>query len=65
MSVVGSDYDELKRFNLSEIYNPTSKPSERNPAKASEQNPANPEEQNPANPEDKNPAKASEQSPES
>jgi tRNA acetyltransferase TAN1 len=26
MSVVGHDYDELKRFNLSEIYRPTPKP---------------------------------------
>jgi tRNA acetyltransferase TAN1 len=25
MSVVGSDYDQLKRYNLAEIYNPTSK----------------------------------------
>ncbi|OKL60602.1 hypothetical protein UA08_04043 [Talaromyces atroroseus] len=31
MSVVGSDYDELKRFNLSEIYNPTQKPPPQNP----------------------------------
>lgn len=23
MSVVGSDYDKLKRYNLAEIYNPT------------------------------------------
>ncbi|KZZ96438.1 THUMP domain containing protein [Ascosphaera apis ARSEF 7405] len=26
MSVVGKDYDELKRYNLAEIYNPTPKP---------------------------------------
>ncbi|KAL2001573.1 hypothetical protein VTN02DRAFT_1573 [Thermoascus thermophilus] len=26
MSVVGSDYDQLKRFNLAELYNPTPKP---------------------------------------
>lgn len=25
MSVVGSDYDELKQYNLAEIYDPTSK----------------------------------------
>ena len=25
MSVVGSDYDELKQYNLAEIYNPTPK----------------------------------------
>lgn len=27
MSVVGSDFEELKQFNLSEIYDPTPKPS--------------------------------------
>lgn len=26
MSVVGSDYDQLKRFNLAELYNPSPKP---------------------------------------
>lgn len=26
MSVVGSDYEKLKRYNLSEIYEPTPKP---------------------------------------
>ena len=26
MSVVGSDFDELKQFNLAEIYDPTPKP---------------------------------------
>jgi tRNA acetyltransferase TAN1 len=26
MSVVGSDYDQLKRFNLAEIYDPAPKP---------------------------------------
>jgi tRNA acetyltransferase TAN1 len=31
MSVVGSDYDALKRFNLMEIYSPTPKPQQ-NPA---------------------------------
>lgn len=29
MSVVGSDYEELKRYNLAEIYNPTPKPDAR------------------------------------
>lgn len=28
MSVVGSDYEELKRFNLMEIYSPTPKPQQ-------------------------------------
>ncbi|KAJ9311549.1 hypothetical protein DTO271D3_8176 [Paecilomyces variotii] len=28
MSVVGSDYDSLKRFNLAELYNPADKPQE-------------------------------------
>lgn len=28
MSVVGSDYDQLKRYNLAELYNPTSKVEE-------------------------------------
>ena len=27
MSVVGSDFDKLKRFNLAEIYDPTPKPT--------------------------------------
>lgn len=27
MSVVGSDYDKLKRFNLAELYEPTPKPT--------------------------------------
>jgi hypothetical protein len=26
ISVIGSDYDKLKRFNLAEIYTPTPKP---------------------------------------
>jgi tRNA acetyltransferase TAN1 len=33
MSVVGGDYDRLKRFNLAEIYDPTPKTGE---AKATE-----------------------------
>jgi tRNA acetyltransferase TAN1 len=28
MSVVGSDYDKLKRYNLAELYNPVSKAQE-------------------------------------
>lgn len=28
MSVVGGDYDQLKRYNLSEIYNPTPRPQQ-------------------------------------
>lgn len=28
MSVVGSDYDKLKRFNLAELYDPTPKPTQ-------------------------------------
>ena len=27
MSIVGSDFEELKQFNLAEIYDPTAKPS--------------------------------------
>lgn len=36
MSVVGSDYDQLKRYNLAELYDPTPKPeaSERTDTKA-------------------------------
>ena len=26
MSVLGSDYDQLKRYNLAELYSPTPKP---------------------------------------
>lgn len=29
MSVVGSDYDELKQFNLTEIHDPTPKPDDK------------------------------------
>ena len=28
MSVVGSDYEELKRYNLAEIFNPTPRPQQ-------------------------------------
>ncbi|KLJ12792.1 hypothetical protein EMPG_12211 [Blastomyces silverae] len=34
MSVVGPDYDELKRYNLSEIYDPTPKPGPPKPSSA-------------------------------
>ena len=33
MSVVGSDYDKLKKYNLAEIYQPTPKPIKEPPAK--------------------------------
>lgn len=34
MSVVGSDYDKLKRFNLAEIYDPAPKPQPSNPTES-------------------------------
>jgi tRNA acetyltransferase TAN1 len=33
MSVVGSDYDQLKRFNLAEIYDPAPKPEPKEDSK--------------------------------
>lgn len=36
MSVVGSDYDQLKRFNLAEIYNPSNGPTLSKKAKPKE-----------------------------
>lgn len=36
MSVVGSDYDQLKRFNLAEIYNPSEGPTASKKAKPKE-----------------------------
>ncbi|PKY08097.1 THUMP domain protein [Aspergillus campestris IBT 28561] len=36
MSVAGSDYDKLKRYNLAELYNPTPKPDEQKPAESKE-----------------------------
>lgn len=36
MSVVGGDYDQLKRFNLAEIYNPSNGPTLSKKAKPKE-----------------------------